>query len=120
MFVIFVFVGKILIVSLVLVQVRGVRVVMKYVQTAPLLLTLGQICLIFADRGGKISVIVYSMVMSVYRVSTDTASTVVNGSIIIVEALLWNSSEGFGIVLVILLNVCDGSNLKVAALASIL
>jgi hypothetical protein len=41
------------------------------------------------------------------------ASAAVNELIIMVEALLWSSSVGFGIVLVFLLNVCDRSNQKV-------
>ncbi len=113
MFVIFVFVGELLILSLLLVQARGMRVVRSYVQTVLLLLPLGQIRLIFANRGEKNLVIVYLMVMSVHRLSADTESAAVNELGIMVEALLWSSSIGFGIILVFLLNVSDRSNQKV-------
>jgi hypothetical protein len=53
------------------------------------------------------------MVMSIHRVSTDTASAADDELIIMVEALLWSSSVGFGIILVFLLNVSDRSNQKV-------
>jgi hypothetical protein len=109
----FCFVGESLILSLVLVQARGVRVAVRYVQTAQLLLPLGQIRLVFADRGGKNSGIFYLMVMNVDRVSANMASAVVDELIIMVEALLWNSSVGFCIILVFLLNVYDRSNRKV-------
>ncbi len=79
---------------------------MRYVQTAPLLLPWDQICLVFTNRGGKNSMIVYLMVMSVHRLSADTASAAVDELIIMVKAFLWSSSVDFGIVLLFLLLKC--------------